>query len=220
VNKVVNDKQCTIVWYVDDLKISHEDPSVVGKYIDMIRQEFGSKMDLPVRQGKIHDYLGIQVDFCEDHKVKLTIYDYIEEQIKETPAELMKGSSVTPAANHMFLVNPECTKLNDVDAALYHYLMAKLLYLSKRARRDLLLAVSFLTKRVIEPDLDDWKKLGRCLQYLSSTRYVPFVLGADGSMRPLPYTPICAAILEPQCHLEPDVHTQSCGCKIEHTHLH
>jgi hypothetical protein len=73
----------------------------VGKYIDLIKQEFGSKMDLPVWRGKIHDYLGIQVNFSEDQKVKLTMYDYIEELINKTPVELMKGSGVTPAANHL-----------------------------------------------------------------------------------------------------------------------
>jgi Reverse transcriptase (RNA-dependent DNA polymerase) len=29
-NKMINGKQCTICWYVDDLKISHVDPQVVG----------------------------------------------------------------------------------------------------------------------------------------------------------------------------------------------
>jgi hypothetical protein len=31
----------------------------------------------------------------------------------------------------------------------------------------------------MNPDTDDWKKLGHCLQYLSSTKHLPFVLGAD-----------------------------------------
>jgi hypothetical protein len=31
VNKMVNGKQMTVVWYVDDLKLSHVDPSVVGE---------------------------------------------------------------------------------------------------------------------------------------------------------------------------------------------
>jgi hypothetical protein len=179
VNKMVNGAQCTVVCY--DLKISHESPDVVGEYIGLIRQEFGSKMDLPVRRGKIHEYLGIQIDFTEDQKVKMTMYDYIDELIKESPAELLKGTSATPAANHLFNVNPDCEKLDDVDAALYHHLTAKLLYLSKRTRPDLLLAVSFLSKRVMYPDTDDWKKLGRCLRYLSSTKHLPFVLGANNT---------------------------------------
>jgi len=44
--------------------------------------------------------------------------------------------------------------------------VAKLLFVAKRARPDILLAVSFLTTRVKEPDYDDWKKLIRLLGYL------------------------------------------------------
>jgi hypothetical protein len=54
-------------------------------------------MDLPVCQDKLHDYLGIQINFTGDQKVKMTMYDYIDELMKETPAELMKGTSTTPA---------------------------------------------------------------------------------------------------------------------------
>jgi hypothetical protein len=190
----------------------------VGKYIDLIKQEFGSKMDLPVWRGKIHDYLGIQVNFSEDQKVKLTMYDYIEELINKTPVELMKGSGVTPAANNLFLVNPGCDKLNQVDAALYHHLTTKLLYLSKRSRPDLLLTVSFLTKRVIQPDLDDWKKLGQCLQYLLSTRHLPLCLVQtalalfDGGL--MCYSPcIQTCALELPCRLVLAAHMLSPACR-------
>lgn len=40
---------------------------------------------------------------------------------------------------------------------LFHHLTAKLLYLAKRTRPDLQAAVSFLTMRVLVPDVDDWK---------------------------------------------------------------
>ena len=32
-NKTINGKQCTIVWYVDDNKISHVDANVVTEII-------------------------------------------------------------------------------------------------------------------------------------------------------------------------------------------
>ena len=35
-NKTVNHKQCTIVWHVDDLKISHEDPRVVTTILNLL----------------------------------------------------------------------------------------------------------------------------------------------------------------------------------------
>ena len=32
-NKVINGEQCTIVWYVDNNKVSHKDPKVVDDII-------------------------------------------------------------------------------------------------------------------------------------------------------------------------------------------
>jgi hypothetical protein len=31
----------------------------------------------------------------------------VDELVREAPADLMKGTSVTPAANHLFAVNPD-----------------------------------------------------------------------------------------------------------------
>ena len=41
VNKVVNGKKCTITWYVDDLKISHVESSVVDDVIKAVKSYFG-----------------------------------------------------------------------------------------------------------------------------------------------------------------------------------
>ena len=35
-NKVIKDKQCTIIFHVNDMKISHSDPNVVCSIIDWI----------------------------------------------------------------------------------------------------------------------------------------------------------------------------------------
>jgi hypothetical protein len=40
-NMVINGKQCTIAWYVDDNKISHMDPEVVTGIIQKIEEPFG-----------------------------------------------------------------------------------------------------------------------------------------------------------------------------------
>jgi hypothetical protein len=181
VNKTINGKQCTIVWYVDDLKLSHVDASVVDQIVALLNAEFGKNMDLTIRRGKIHDYFGIQFDFSTKGKVAMTMHDYITELIKECPDDLMKGPSTTPAAAHLFSINPACAKLDDESAILYHHLTAKLLYLSKRARPDLQLAVSFLSTRVLAPDLDDWKKLGRCVRYLRDSAQLAHTLEADGT---------------------------------------
>jgi hypothetical protein len=167
-----------------------------------------------VARGKVHDYLGIQIDFAEDQKVKMTMYD-----IKETPAELMEGSSVTPAANHLFTVNPECVKLNDDDAAIYHHLTAKLLYLSKRTGTTQP-SVDCLILDEASPTLmigRNWD--GVCV--ISHTRDIfllysqQTILGSfDGGLMPRSQSiPICAATWEQPCHLGLVVHMPSHACR-------
>ena len=107
--------------------------------------------------------------------------DFISEIIAEAPEHLMTGVSATPAANYLFDVNPNARPLSSDDATLFHRLVAKLLYLSKRTRPDLQLAVSFLTTRVQAPDVDDFKKLGRCLRYLCDTKDLPLTLEASSA---------------------------------------
>ena len=40
-NKIIDNKQCTILWYVDDLKTSHVDPAVVSSVLADIDAEYG-----------------------------------------------------------------------------------------------------------------------------------------------------------------------------------
>jgi hypothetical protein len=60
--------------------------------------------------------------------------------------------------------------LNKEDAEWYHTITAKLLYLAKRARPDILTVVSFLCTRVTKPTVEDKKKLMHVLGYLHTTR--------------------------------------------------
>jgi len=40
-NKLVNGKQCTVSWHVNDNKISHIDASVVTQIMEAIEKHFG-----------------------------------------------------------------------------------------------------------------------------------------------------------------------------------
>jgi hypothetical protein len=55
VNKQIDGSQCTILWHVDDLKISHVDPNVVTAVIKQISDEFGKEALLTVNRGKVYD---------------------------------------------------------------------------------------------------------------------------------------------------------------------
>ena len=62
--------------------------------------------------------------------------------------EEMAEKSVTPANKNLFNVDCESTALNDQKPEIFHSMVAKLLYITKRARSDIETAVSFLCKRV------------------------------------------------------------------------
>ena len=55
---MINGEQCTIVWYVDDNKVSHEDPSVVDEVIELMKKHFG---DLTITRGHEHHFLGMNI---------------------------------------------------------------------------------------------------------------------------------------------------------------
>jgi hypothetical protein len=178
-NKEINGSQCTIVWHVDDLKISHVDPAVVSDIISLLSSEFGKESPLTINRGKVHDYLGMTIDYTQDGKVKIIMEDYIKNILVELPED-MNGESPTPAGTHLFEINGKNPSyLDDKMAMFFHHNVAKLLFLCKRARPDIQTAVSFLCTRVKRPDTDDYKKLARVMRYLRATVSMPLTLEAD-----------------------------------------
>ena len=177
-NKVIGGKQCTILWHVDDIKVSHVDSQVVSEVLGELEKEYGKEAPLTVSRGKKHNYLGMVLDFSTRGAVQITIYDYIKNMLAELPA-VMDGESRTPAALHLFEVNEEAVKLSEKDAQFFHHYVAKLLFLCKRARPDIQTAVAFLSTRVQNPDTDDYKKLTRTMRYLRGTSGLGLTLKAD-----------------------------------------
>jgi hypothetical protein len=85
----------------------------------------------------------------------------------------------SPAPDNLFTVNEDCEKLPKGMAADFHTIVAKTLYMTKRARSDTCLSVAFLSTRVRAPDRDDWEKLRHLVEYLRKDSTRPLVLGAD-----------------------------------------
>ncbi len=66
---------------------------------------------------------------------------------------------VTPVKGHFSKVNQSAKFLQE--KAKFHSIVAKLLYLGKKGRPDILLPVQFLCTRVQNPTVDDERKLER-----------------------------------------------------------
>ena len=120
------------------------------------------------------------IDYGIPGKVQITMADYIKKILEEIPDD-MEGEVASPAANHLFEVNKDGEFLEKDRAELFHHFLAKLLFLSKRARPDILTAVAFLSTRVKQPDEDDYKKLERLMKYLRATVDLPLTLKSDGT---------------------------------------
>jgi hypothetical protein len=70
--------------------------------------------------------------------------------------------------------------LNDKqEATVFHKLVAKCLFFTKRARPDIATAVAFLNTQVKASDEDDWKKLTCMIRYLHGSIELPLILRAD-----------------------------------------
>jgi len=168
-NKNIEGFICTIIWHVDDLKISHKYPHVVSDIISKLNLTFGNEAPLTVTRGLYHEYLGMTLDFSVKGKVSIMMNEYIKEMISKLPSNMI-GLAPTPAGNHLFHVNdtdPEY--LTENEAVMFHHMVAKLLFICKRVRPDIHTAVAFLSTRVKKPDYDDYKKLGRVMKYLQQT---------------------------------------------------
>ena len=107
------------------------------------------------------------------------MYDYTKNTLEELPEEWLSGGSGTTAANLRFLVDPSSEKLSKKDTLFSHHNVAKLVFLSKRARPNTQPTIEFLCNRVRKLDTDDAKKLVQLTIYLKETLYLPLTLEAD-----------------------------------------
>ena len=73
------------MWHVDDLKLSHKDPKVIDKIIASLDDEYGKTGKMTVRRVKIHEYLGMTLNFSRPGKFIMDMEQYIDEVMKDLP---------------------------------------------------------------------------------------------------------------------------------------
>ena len=169
-NKVINGKQHTITWHVDDIKASHVDSKVNDEFHAWCEKKYGNKDigHVTTVRGKKHDYLAMNLDYSEEGKLKVDMKYYIDNMIEEFPYEV-KEQSKAPWNDKLFKVNETVSKLDEAKRAIFHTFVMKAMFLCKRARPDVEPAVSFLSTRTSKPDESDWVKLLRMLGFLKGT---------------------------------------------------
>ena len=187
-NNTINRKQLTLVWHVENIKASHVEEEVVTRMAKWLRKIYkrlfkdgSGKMKLC--RGKVHDYLGMNLDYTIKGEVKIMMIPYIKEMIKDfreyDPSPENKANN--PAAEFLFKVDNESRLVDDSRAKVFHTFVTKALFATKRSQPDIHTTVAFLTTGVRGPNKDDSKKLLRLMQYLRNTTDMPLMLRADGT---------------------------------------
>ena len=115
-NAMIEGKKCTIAWYVDDNKISHEDPEVVSMIIRKIEERFGK---MTVTRGKEHVFLGMNIVYTENRTAVISMKSYLQEAIDECEMEI-KREATTPARRTLFEVDEASTRLDKSMSEAFH----------------------------------------------------------------------------------------------------
>ena len=152
---MIGGHQMTICFHVDDCKLSHKSSRQMDRMIEYLRKEYESIFEdgsgkITVKRGKVHEYLGMTIDYSEPGQAKVTMLNYVKEILtafaKADPKATGTKSSAAP--DNLFVVNEECEKPSNDKSVQFHNLGAKTLYATKRARPDTCTAVAFLTTRM------------------------------------------------------------------------
>ena len=74
-----------------------------------------------ISRGKIHEYLGMTLDFSETGEFKITMIPNIEDMVKDFDKhnDTMKISS-TPESYHLFKTREDSIILEETQAKIYH----------------------------------------------------------------------------------------------------
>jgi len=166
-----NECKVIVVIYVDYLLVLSADGANHDWFESIMKEEF-KELSVDRDKNKM-SYLGMVLD-RQDGCFKISMTNYIK-GILELHGNPEKRYA-TPAKMDFF------EDSNDVELAAnkehFHTIVAKLLYLAKRARPDILLAVQYLCTKVKSPTTQDEKRLERIMGYLAGTLHRERVIDA------------------------------------------
>jgi hypothetical protein len=81
-NKQIGGKQMTLAWHVDDMKVSHFLTKRVDDMIAWLRLKYEKLFPdgsgaMKVCRGKVHEYIGMTLDFTVPGELKVTMLPYM-----------------------------------------------------------------------------------------------------------------------------------------------
>ena len=87
-NRMKKGEQHTIRYHVDDIFLSPVDVSVNDEFAEWCQSKYGDLKDISVCRGKIHQFLGMTLDFSTDGECRVKQFEHVDDMIGSFPEEL------------------------------------------------------------------------------------------------------------------------------------
>ena len=118
----------TVFWKVDDLKVSHKNEFEITRFATYLQDIY---VGLQASCVKVHEYLGMTLDYSEKGKLKLSMIPYLINLLKEFLEDL-GALSATTTPDNVFKVRPEGDSrfLPEDQSHAFHHTVVQLLLLS------------------------------------------------------------------------------------------
>ena len=151
-NKTCDDgSQLTVAVYVDDMLITARNKEAATSLLNAITKRY---KHVKSHEGRKLEYLGMTIDMTKEGSAFITMSGMEERIVEDSNLDDGGRATVSPASNTLFEIDEQSTTHT-------HAMVARLLYLAKRVRPECLLAVAFLTTRVLKATQEDAEKLRR-----------------------------------------------------------
>jgi len=174
------DGSIILAFHVDDVLIMGKKLSD----IEWFKAKFSALFTVTFTGGDVLDYLGIHMELREDG-IHLSQFPMVNKIVHD-----IGGTSNSPACTNEsdeFRTeerrNADAVLLSMEHAAVYRSRAASALYLAKRTRPDIMVAVNLLCRAAHNPTVGDNTALRRLLRYLSNTRTKHMLLPAGGELQ-------------------------------------
>ena len=100
-NRVVDGCQHTVRYHVDDLLSSHVNKKVNDNFLTWLQKTFGKYKPVTSKRGKIHEFLGMQLDFSVRNEVHIKQFGHVQDMVDSCPVKIKEDAAApTPAGKH------------------------------------------------------------------------------------------------------------------------
>ncbi len=162
--KQVGSRVFILLLYVDDI-LAIVDRAEAERLRATLVARFGT---VQFEIGGRLSYLGMEIDI-RDIGTVVDMSFYVKQVVADTETHFVLNAYELPGVRSSYVVGDDTERLPEDRRAWFHSVVAKLLYVAKRARPDILTVVIFLCTRVQGATTEDEEKLLRVLGYLKQS---------------------------------------------------